>query len=67
MDHTIPPKVFKWTPGDLINENFKLGENGHVCVVLNRQIQVPAHVVTLLWKNGKVMASYNTGFLLDSS
>jgi len=56
MDHTIPPKEFKWTPGNLINENFKLGDHGHVCVVLNRQIQVPAHVVKLLWRNGKLGA-----------
>ncbi|XP_020811277.1 thiamin pyrophosphokinase 1 [Drosophila serrata] len=71
MDHTIPPKSYKWTPGDLINENFKLGENGHVCVVLNRQIQVPPHVVTLLWKNAAVRCAVDGGsnhwrnFVLD--
>ncbi|KAH8382212.1 hypothetical protein KR009_002354 [Drosophila setifemur] len=61
MDHTIPPKEFKWTPGNLISENFKLGENGHVCVVLNRQIQVPAHVVKLLWKNAAVRCAVDGG------
>ncbi|XP_017034111.1 thiamine pyrophosphokinase 1 [Drosophila kikkawai] len=61
MDHTIPPKVYKWTPGDLISENFKLGDNGHVCVVLNRQIQVPAHVVTLLWKNAALRCAVDGG------
>jgi len=52
MDHTIPPKEYKWMPSNLIHENFRLGPNGHVCIVLNRQIQVPAHVVKMLWKNG---------------
>ncbi|XP_016980319.1 thiamin pyrophosphokinase 1 [Drosophila rhopaloa] len=61
MDHTIPPKEFKWTPGNLINENFKLGDNGHVCVVLNRQIQVPSHVVKLLWKNAAVRCAVDGG------
>ncbi|XP_002064804.3 thiamin pyrophosphokinase 1 [Drosophila willistoni] len=61
MDHTIPPKEFKWTPGDLIKENFKLGENGHVCVVLNRKIQVPSHVVKLLWKNAIVRCAVDGG------
>ncbi|XP_017062196.1 thiamin pyrophosphokinase 1 [Drosophila ficusphila] len=61
MDHTIPPKEFKWTPGNLINENFKLGDNGHVCMVLNRQIQVPAHVVKLLWKNAAVRCAVDGG------
>ncbi|XP_033163699.1 thiamin pyrophosphokinase 1 [Drosophila mauritiana] len=61
MDHTIPPKEFKWTPGNLINENFKLGDHGHVCVVLNRQIQVPAHVVKLLWKNAAVRCAVDGG------
>ncbi|XP_017083740.1 thiamin pyrophosphokinase 1 [Drosophila eugracilis] len=61
MDHTIPPKEFKWTPGNLINENFKLGDNGHVCVVLNRQIQVPPHVVKLLWKNAAVRCAVDGG------
>ncbi|KAH8247526.1 hypothetical protein KR038_005825, partial [Drosophila bunnanda] len=71
MDHTIPPKSYKWTPGDLINENFKLGENGHVCVVLNRQIQVPPHVVSMLWKNAAVRCAVDGGsnhwrnFVLD--
>lgn len=53
MDHTIPPKEYKWTPANLITDSFKLGSNGHVCIVLNRQIHVPTHVVKLLWKNGK--------------
>ncbi|XP_043654431.1 thiamin pyrophosphokinase 1 [Drosophila teissieri] len=61
MDHTIPPKEFKWTPGNLINENFKLGDHGHVCVVLNRQIQVPPHVVKLLWKNAAVRCAVDGG------
>ncbi|XP_016926376.4 thiamine pyrophosphokinase 1 [Drosophila suzukii] len=61
MDHTIPPKEFKWTPGNLINENFKLGDHGHVCVVLNRQIQVPAHVVKLLWRNAAVRCAVDGG------
>nr|NP_001262483.1 uncharacterized protein Dmel_CG14721, isoform B [Drosophila melanogaster]AGB95865.1 uncharacterized protein Dmel_CG14721, isoform B [Drosophila melanogaster] len=61
MDHTIPPKEYKWTPGNLINENFKLGDHGHVCVVLNRQIQVPAHVVKLLWKNAAVRCAVDGG------
>lgn len=41
MDHTVPPKEYKWMPSNLISENFRLGPNGHVCIVLNRQIQVP--------------------------
>ncbi|XP_016951342.1 thiamin pyrophosphokinase 1 [Drosophila biarmipes] len=61
MDHTIPPKEFKWTPGNLINEHFKLGDHGHVCVVLNRQIQVPAHVVKLLWRNAAVRCAVDGG------
>ncbi|XP_017141778.2 thiamin pyrophosphokinase 1 [Drosophila miranda] len=61
MDHTVPPKEFKWTPGNMINENFKLGDNGHVCVVLNRQIQVPAHVVKSLWKNAAVRCAVDGG------
>ncbi|XP_030568166.1 thiamin pyrophosphokinase 1 [Drosophila novamexicana] len=61
MDHTIPPKEYKWTPGNLINESFKLGPNGHVCIVLNRQIQVPAHVVKLLWKNATLRCAVDGG------
>ncbi|EDW16028.2 thiamin pyrophosphokinase 1 isoform X1 [Drosophila mojavensis] len=61
MDHTIPPKEYKWTPGNLISDNFKLGSNGHVCIVLNRQIQVPPHVVKLLWKNATLRCAVDGG------
>ncbi|KAH8420838.1 hypothetical protein KR222_006262 [Zaprionus bogoriensis] len=61
MDHTIPPKEYKWMPGHLINENFRLGSNGHICIVLNRQIQVPAHVVKLLWKNATLRCAVDGG------
>lgn len=61
MDHTIPPKEYKWMPSNLISENFRLGPNGHVCIVLNRQIQVPAHVVKLLWKNATVRCAVDGG------
>ncbi|ALC47069.1 CG14721 [Drosophila busckii] len=61
MDHTIPPKEFKWTPGNLINENFRVGKNGHVCIVLNRKIQVPSHVVKLLWKNATLRCAVDGG------
>nr|XP_017088731.2 thiamin pyrophosphokinase 1 [Drosophila bipectinata] len=61
MDHKVPPKEFKWTPGNLINEHYKLGDNGHVCMVLNREIQVPAHVVRLLWKNAAVRCAVDGG------
>lgn len=62
MDHTVPPKEYTWKPGHLINENFRLGDNGHVCMVLNRQINVPPHVVKLLWKNGKPRHDINKNF-----
>ncbi|EDV94855.1 GH23105 [Drosophila grimshawi] len=61
MDHTVPPKEYKWTPGNLINESFRLGPNGHVCIVLNRQIQIPAHVVKLLWKNATLRCAVDGG------
>ncbi|KAL7730049.1 hypothetical protein ACLKA6_009336 [Drosophila palustris] len=61
MDHTIPPKEFKWMPSNLISENFKLGPNGHVCMVLNRQIQIPPHVVKQLWKNATIRCAVDGG------
>ncbi|XP_030374939.1 thiamin pyrophosphokinase 1 isoform X2 [Scaptodrosophila lebanonensis] len=61
MDHIIPPKEYHWQPGNLISQNFKLGNNGHICVVLNRRIQVPSHVVKLLWKNATVRCAVDGG------
>ncbi|KAH8359397.1 hypothetical protein KR093_006505 [Drosophila rubida] len=61
MDHTVPPKEYKWVPNNLISENFTLGANGHVCIVLNRQVQVPAHVVKRLWKNATLRCAVDGG------
>ncbi|XP_062121944.1 thiamin pyrophosphokinase 1 [Drosophila sulfurigaster albostrigata] len=61
MDHTVPPKEYKWMPNNLISENFRLGPNGHVCIVLNRRIQVPAHVVKRLWKNAILRCTVDGG------
>lgn len=45
-------KIFQWKPADIIDEPYKVG-NGHVCLVLNREVRIPEHVVTELWQKGK--------------
>lgn len=44
--------IYQWKPAAIIEEPHKVG-NGHVCLVLNREIRIPQHVVTELWQNGK--------------
>ncbi|KAI8129599.1 thiamine pyrophosphokinase 1 [Lucilia cuprina] len=43
-------KRFQWQPADIIEPPYKVGK-GHVCLVLNREIRIPQHVVTELWQN----------------
>lgn len=42
---------WEWNPEDIIAPPHKIG-NGHICLILNREIRVPPHAVTNLWQNG---------------
>ncbi|XP_065354331.1 thiamin pyrophosphokinase 1 [Calliphora vicina] len=53
-------KTYQWQPADIITQPHKVG-NGHVCLVLNREIRIPQHVVTELWQNASVRCCIDGG------
>ncbi|KAM7363744.1 thiamine pyrophosphokinase 1 [Cochliomyia hominivorax] len=52
--------VYQWKPASIIDEPHKV-DNGHVCLVLNREIRIPQHVVTELWQNAHTRCCVDGG------
>lgn len=45
--------VFHWQPETILSEPYKADGRGHGCMILDRDVRIPANVVTSLWENGK--------------
>ncbi|XP_075146233.1 thiamine pyrophosphokinase 1 [Haematobia irritans] len=49
-----------WHPGNIFNEPFN-ADRSHGCIVLNREIKIPPHVVRALWENASLRCCVDGG------
>ncbi|XP_073819613.1 thiamine pyrophosphokinase 1 [Musca autumnalis] len=53
--------ICKWDPAKILSEPYLADGRGHGCLVLNRNIKSPAHVVTALWENASIRCCVDGG------
>ncbi|XP_013109728.1 thiamin pyrophosphokinase 1 [Stomoxys calcitrans] len=58
---TVPLELhYNWQPSNILNDPFRT-DRGHGCLVLNREIKIPPHVVRALWENASLRCCVDGG------